>query len=65
MAAEASAIGAAFEVCVYADDADEAVAHLRAHGVPILAEPADRPWSERVAYAADPTAPLMIAARRP
>ncbi len=58
--------GRPFEVCVYAADADEAVAHLRAHGVPILVEPVDQPWGERMAYATDPDGtPVMIAARRP
>jgi lactoylglutathione lyase len=55
--------GQQFELCVYADDVDAAVDELRAAGVPVLAEPADQPWSERLAYVADPDGnPLMITA---
>jgi lactoylglutathione lyase len=39
---------------LYTDDVDAAVAHLREAGVPVLAEPADQPWGERVASVADP-----------
>jgi lactoylglutathione lyase len=41
-------------IWLYADDVDEAVAALRDAGVAVLAEPADRPWGERVASVADP-----------
>lgn len=46
--------GHAFELCLYTEDTDAAVAMLRAAGVPILVEPADQPWGERLAYVADP-----------
>lgn len=43
-----------FDLCVYADDCDAAVEHLRAHGVNVVEEPADMPWGERAARVADP-----------
>jgi lactoylglutathione lyase len=43
-----------FDLCVYAEDCDAAVAHLRAHGVTIIEEPADMPWGERAARVEDP-----------
>ncbi|WP_439658237.1 VOC family protein [Lentzea sp. HUAS TT2] len=49
-----SAPTAQFQLCVYADDCDEAVEHLREHGVEVLAEPALQPWGERMALVADP-----------
>jgi lactoylglutathione lyase len=55
--------GRQFELCVYTDDVDKAVADLRGHGVPVLVEPADQPWGERMAYVADPQGhPVMICA---
>jgi lactoylglutathione lyase len=41
-------------IWVYADDVDAAVAMLRDAGVPVVAEPADQPWGERVASVRDP-----------
>lgn len=53
------------DMCLYADDCDAAVAHLRAHGATITAEPEDQPWGERMARAADPDGnPLVILSRR-
>jgi lactoylglutathione lyase len=53
--------GRQFEMCVRTDDVDLAIAELRAHGVPVLVEPADQPWGERMAYVADPDGhPVMI-----
>ena len=53
--------GRQFELCVYTDDVDNAVADLRGHGVPVLVEPADQPWGERMAYVSDPDGhPVMI-----
>ena len=38
---------------------------LRAAGVPVLLEPADQPWGERLAYVEDPEGnPVMICAPR-
>ena len=42
--------GHRFELCLHVDDVDAAVAALRAAGVPVLVEPADQPWGERMAY---------------
>lgn len=58
--------GRQFELCVYTDDVDLAVGRLREHGVPVLAEPADQPWGERMAYVADPGGhPVMVCAPNP
>lgn len=52
-----------FELCVYTDDVDEAVADLRDRGYEVLLEPVDQPWGERMAYVADPDGnPVMICA---
>lgn len=42
------------QLCVYTGDCDAAVAVLRTAGVPVLQEPADQPWGERMACVADP-----------
>ncbi|MBG0564634.1 VOC family protein [Actinoplanes aureus] len=56
-------VGRPFELCVYTDDVDKALSTLRARQVPVLAEPADQPWGERMAYVADPDGnPVMICA---
>jgi lactoylglutathione lyase len=53
--------GHRFEVCLQAEDVDAAVAELRAAGVPVLVEPADQPWGERLAYVQDPEGnPVML-----
>jgi lactoylglutathione lyase len=49
---------------VYAEDCDAAVEHLRAHGVAVVAEPADQPWGERMAEVADPDGHRVIVASR-
>jgi lactoylglutathione lyase len=55
--------GHRFELCVYTDDVDAAVVGLRDAGVPVLVEPADQPWGERLAYVEDPDGnPVMITA---
>ncbi len=46
--------GPRFEMFVYTDDVDTLIAALRAEGVPVLADPADMAWGERVATIADP-----------
>jgi lactoylglutathione lyase len=53
-----------FALWVYAADCDAAVGHLRGHGVPVLAEPADQPWGERMAEVADPDGNRVIIASR-
>jgi lactoylglutathione lyase len=56
--------GQQFELCVYVDDVDAAVDELRSHGAPVLVEPVDQPWGERMAYVADPTGhPVMLCAK--
>jgi lactoylglutathione lyase len=42
------------DLCLYTADCDAAVAHLRGNGVPVVAEPADQPWGERMARVSDP-----------
>jgi lactoylglutathione lyase len=43
-----------FELWVYVDDVDATVAQMREADVPVLAEPEDMPWGERMAYVSDP-----------
>jgi lactoylglutathione lyase len=50
-----------FELCITSDDVDAACERLAALGVPILVQPANRPWGERLAYAQDPEGnPIQI-----
>jgi lactoylglutathione lyase len=58
--AQRPATGHRVELCVYVDDVDAAVAGARAAGAPVLLEPADQPWGERVAYVADPDGNLVM-----
>lgn len=53
-----------FELCVYTDDVDAAIAALRTANVTVLREPENQPWEERMAYVADPDGhPVMICAK--
>jgi lactoylglutathione lyase len=54
-----------FSMWVYAADCDAAIERLRAAGTPIVAEPADQPWGERVATVADPDGNTVIVGQRP
>lgn len=54
------ASGHRIELCVYVDDLTAMVARLRAARVPILLEPTQQPWGERVAYVADPDGNLIM-----
>jgi lactoylglutathione lyase len=56
--------GQRLDLCVYADDCDAAVAHLRAHGATITGEPADMPWGERAAHAEDPDGNRLVVLSR-
>jgi lactoylglutathione lyase len=56
--------GQRFDLCVYAEDCDAAVAHLRAHGVKITSEPADMPWGERAARVEDPDGNRLLVLSR-
>jgi len=46
--------GSGFEMYVFVDDVDRVVSLLRAAGTPVLREPADAPWGERIAHVVDP-----------
>jgi lactoylglutathione lyase len=52
----------AFGYWVYVDDVDATVERLRAAGAPIVAEPEDQPWGERVARTRDPQGNLVYLA---
>ncbi|WP_433927147.1 VOC family protein [Sorangium cellulosum] len=57
------ASGHRIELCVYVDDVDVTVERLRAAGAPVVLEPADQPWGERVAYVTDPDGNLVMLTR--
>ena len=57
------AAGHRIELCVYVDDVDRTIERLRSAGVPVLLEPADQPWGERVAYVEDPDGNLLMLTR--
>ena len=46
--------GPRFELFVYVDDVDSAIRSMQAADVPVLREPEDMPWGERIAFVADP-----------
>lgn len=46
--------GPAGEVVLGVEDVDAVASGLKARGVPLLAEPADRPWGHRTIHVADP-----------
>ncbi len=55
--------GPRFELFVYVDDVDEALAGARAAGAPVLLEAQEMPWGERMACVADPDGnPVTLAA---
>lgn len=49
---------------VYTDDCDGLVERLRAVGTPIVDEPADQPWGERIARVLDPDGTTVIIGQR-
>ena len=53
-----------FSLWIYSDDCDAAVTKLRAAGVPIIDEPVDQPWGERMATVTDPDGNKVIIATR-
>jgi lactoylglutathione lyase len=60
------AAGVRFEMFVYVNDVDAAVADLRQRDGTVLREPEDMPWGERVAYVTDPDGnPVALAAAPP
>jgi lactoylglutathione lyase len=48
-----------FGYWVYVDDVDATLRRLEASGAPIVAEPEDQPWGERVARTRDPDGNLV------
>ncbi len=56
------AAGHRVELCVYVYDVDGVVDAAHAAGAPVLLEPTDQPWGERVAYIADPDGNLVMLA---
>jgi lactoylglutathione lyase len=46
--------GPRFEMYIYVADLDKMLSGLAGAGVPILREPEDMPWGERIATVADP-----------
>ena len=48
-----------FGYWVYVDDVDAVLDQLRAAGAPVVAEPEDQPWGERVARTRDPDGNLV------
>ena len=49
-----------FGFWVYVDDVDTTLAELTAGGAPVVAEPEDQPWGERVARTRDPDGNLVL-----
>ncbi|HWG97957.1 MAG TPA: glyoxalase superfamily protein [Pilimelia sp.] len=49
---------------VYADDCDAGLDRLRAGGVPVIQEPMNQPWGERMATVVDPDGNRVIIASR-
>lgn len=48
-----------FGYWIYVDDVDSALGFLTASGAPVVEEPADQPWGERVAQTRDPDGNLV------
>lgn len=46
--------GPAGEVVLIVDDVDAVATALRGRGIPLLTDPADRPWGHRMLHIADP-----------
>ena len=53
-----------FSLWVYVEDCDDVVEAMRANQVPILEEPTDQPWGERVARVGDPDGNVVIIGAR-
>lgn len=55
--------GPRFELFVYVDDVDSAIRSMQAANTPVLREPENMPWGERVAFVANPEGnPVTLAA---
>ena len=57
------ASGHRVELCVYVEDVDDVFARAGAQGFEPVADPADMPWGERVAWLADPDGNLVMLTR--
>jgi len=57
--------GVRFEMFIYVEAVDSLVEQLRASNTPVLREPQDMPWGERVAYVADPDGNPVALASNP
>lgn len=53
-----------FSLWVYVDDCDATIAVLAAAGTPVLEQPKDQPWGERVARVEDPDGNVVILGSR-
>ena len=62
IAARGDGDGDRFAIWVYVEDVDGVVEELRGVGGPILAEPEDQPWGERMARVRDPAGNLVYVA---
>lgn len=49
---------------IYAESCDAAVTQLRDAGTPIIADPADQPWGERIARVLDPDGNEVVIGQR-
>ena len=59
------ASGHRIELCVYVDDVDASVSAARRAGAPVVVEPVDQPWGERIAYLEDPDGNLVMLTAEP
>jgi len=61
--AQRPASGHRVELCVYVDDVDGIFERASAEGFEAVADPADMPWGERIAWIADPDGNLVMLTR--
>ncbi|MCY7474015.1 VOC family protein [Bacillus safensis] len=52
--AEANQASHTFEIGFVVDDVEQTIASMKEKGVPIIKEPAKKPWGQTVAYVSDP-----------
>ncbi len=51
-----------FELFIYVDSVDTQIERLRQSGVPVIREPEDMPWGDRLGYVTDPDGnPVVLA----
>ncbi|MDM5296955.1 VOC family protein [Bacillus pumilus] len=51
---EGSSFSQTFEIGFVVDDVDQTIAAMKEKGVPVMKEPAKKPWGQTVAYVTDP-----------